>query len=212
MTTRAIELDTILLLAVSAAAGIVFAVSTSHKPSIHYPLPGAQKYQNPISLLAPVPPVKTFSQVSPDGTATLKITATTNKDTTVTYEVIASGTVDKSQRSIYSITLPAADSLSIPFNAWSPDNKRVFILKNRAGGNEAIVINASGLPLVEGEQYLNVATLFAAKKTEYTYQETTGWASETLLIVNTTRQDGSKGPSYWVEIPSKAVIQLSTAF
>lgn len=214
MTARTLEIDTIFLLSISAIAGVVFAVSSNHKPNISYSfsVPVIETSQNPISILNPVPTTKTSSQISPDGTKILKMTTITNKDTTTTYSLIASNSDGQNQQSIYATTLPSTESITIPFNTWSPDNKYVFIQHNILNGSEALVMDASGKPLVQGEQYFNAASLFTAKSTGNTYQEATGWASETLLIINTLQQDGSKGPSYWLEIPSKAIIQLSTQF
>lgn len=214
MTTRAIEMDTIFLLGISAIAGVVFAISSNHKPNISYSfsVPVVQDYQNPISTLSPIPLTKTSSQISPDGTRIIKLTATTNKDTSVTYTFITSDSTNQNQQSIYATTLPNTESISIPFNTWSPDDKYVFIEHNMTNGSEALVMKADGKPIAEGEQYFNVTTLFTAKNTRDVYQETTGWASETLLIINTTGQDGSKSSSYWFEVPSKAIIQLSTEF
>jgi hypothetical protein len=220
MTIRhAIELDTISLLAISAVAGIVFAVYFNHKPNTRYsfslPVMEAQDSTlTPVPSDVPVfaPEVETFSQVSPDGTNKLTMTATANKDASKTYTFTTSDAANTNQKSIYTITLPNTENMGIPFNTWSPDNAYVFLQHNKASSSGAIVMKANGEQLAEGQQYFDVATLFNARNTGNTYQETTGWASETLLIINTTQPDGTKGPSYWLEIPSKAVIPLSTQF
>jgi len=220
MTIRhAIELDTLSLLAISAIAGIVFAAYLNHKPNTRYSfsLPVMQASQDstptPTPSEAPVAPTaEVFSQVSPDGTKKLTMTVITNKDASKTYAFATSDVANTNQQSIYKITLPNTENMGIPFNTWSPDNAYVFLQQNMATSSGAIVMKANGEPIVEGQQYFDVAALFNAQNTGNTYQETTGWASGTLLIINTTQTDGAKGPSYWLEIPSKAIIQLSTPF
>jgi hypothetical protein len=199
--------------------GIVFAAYFNHKPNTRYSfsLPVMQAQDStlsPVPSEAPVfaPEVQTFSQVSPDGTKKLTMTATTNKDAGKTYAFITSDAANANQQSIYEATLPNMENMSIPFNTWSPDNAYVFLGQNTASSSGAIVMKANGEPIVEGQRYFDVAALFKAQNTGNTYQETTGWASETLLIINTMQPDGTKGSSYWLEIPSKAIIQLSTQF
>lgn len=215
-----IEQDTIFLLAVSIIAGIVFAAYFNHKPNIRFSfsLPATQNFQKsaptsaPIPNLSSLPKTETFSEISPDGAKKLVMTVTVNKNKSKTYTFTASGEESASQPSIYSTTLSGRESMSIPFNTWSPDGAYVFLQHNTSSGSGALVIKANGKPLEGGQQYLDVPALFAAKNTGDIYQEATGWASETLLILNTTQLDGGKGPSYWFETPSKAIIQLSTEF
>lgn len=206
-TRRTLELDTFILLAAAAAFGIVFSMYFN-KPNIRVfsLLQGLQESVPTTSPLPPNPKVSTISQTSPDGVKKLTMTITPHMDITKTY-MFFSG-----DKELYNISFPEGDRMSVPFNAWSPDNKYVFLESITATRNAAIVMRADGRPITGNDPYFDVAALFATRNTGYAYQETTGWASETLLIVNTTRPDGSKGPSYWVEIPSKAVIQLATDF
>ncbi|MGH7245827.1 MAG: hypothetical protein ACREGI_02750, partial [Candidatus Levyibacteriota bacterium] len=113
---------------------------------------------------------------------------------------------------IYQTTLAGAENMSVPFNAWSPDDNYIFLQANRASDSGALVMKASGQALADGQQYDNVTTLFNNKQENDAYKQTTGWASETLLIIETTKADGTNGTSYWYEVPSKAVIPLSTQF
>lgn len=219
MTVRhAIELDTLSLLAISAVVGIVFAAYFNHKPNTRYSfsLPVMQVQDStltPTPSAAPAfaPKAEAFSQSSPDGTKKLTMTTTTNQDSSKTYAFTTSDEANN-QQSIYKTTLPGTENMSIPFNTWSPDNNYVFLQQNTASSSGAFVVKTNGEPIVEDQQYLDITALFNARNTGNMYQETTGWASETLLIINTTQPDGSKGPSYWLEVPSKAIIQLSTQF
>lgn len=215
MTTRnQIKQKFLVLLFTSAVAGTVFALYINHKANIRlsFMLPVTANYQNSIATFAPVTKTNTSSQISPDGTNKLTMTVTTNKNKTKTYVFTVSKTGDSVPQQIFNSTLPDTDTMSLPFNSWSPDNAYVFIQQIISGKNGVLIFNANGQPFPVGDKYLDVKTIFTAKNTNNTYDEATGWASETLLIINTLNSDGSKGPSYWFEVPSKAIIRLSTEF
>lgn len=216
--THQIEIESVILFIISAGIGAVFALYLGHKPPTpnKISLPVMQTQANPTAiptptLTPPVPKPQTTSQLSPDGTKLLTMAVTTNKDLANTYTFTTTNADNTNQQTVYTAT-NSAESMSIPFNTWSPDDRYIFLTKNTSAGPEALVVRADGQPLTDTEQNVNAHTLFLAKNTANTYQETTGWASDTLLIMNTTSQDSTKGPSYWLEIPSKAIIQLSTEF
>lgn len=217
MTSRqTIELDTILLISASLMVGFLFSLYFGHKPNTRsFHLPVMQDFQKPTATptptIIPIPTVITQSQTSPDGAKNLTMTIHSNQDGSKIYAFTVSGNTNN-QQLIYTTTLPATENMSIPFNTWSPQNNYFFLQQNTKDSSTALVFKANGQPFPNGENYYNVSTVFGAKNTGNTYQETTGWASETLLIINTTRPDGSKGLSYWFEIPSKAIIQLATEF
>ena len=56
-----------------------------------------------------------------------------------------------------------------------------------------------------------MTSLFEQKKTGYSFKAATGWGSETLLIVTTTKENGTNGPSYWFVIDTRAFLQLIAA-
>lgn len=218
MTKRhLIEIDSVILFILAAGIGVAFAFYTGHKPQFTNKiyLPVMQYLQNPFTpptiTHPPIPQPQVTSQLSPDGTKQLTMMVTTNKDLSKTYTFATSDADGSNRQTIYTST-SITDSIGVPFNTWSPDNKYVFLERHTATGSEALIMKTNGQPITEGEKYFNVAALFTAKNTGNAYQETTGWASETLLIVNSTKQDGSRGPSYWFEVPSKAIIQLFTEF
>jgi|SRR5579872_2938919 len=220
MTTRSIVEIDIASFFMAALVGIIVGMYFNHKPNnkLYLSLPVAKIQQNPNSTLSPIPTVtptpkiETFTQISPNGAKTLTMSIKANKNASKTYTFTTSDSTNTNPQLIYSTTLSSKEGMSIPFNTWSSDNTYVFLEYNKASGNEALVFKADGGELVAGQNYFNVTELFTAKNTGNTYHETTGWASDTLLIVNTTNKDGSKGPSYWFEVPSKAIIQLSTQF
>lgn len=214
MTIRqSIEIDFFSLLVAAAIVGMAFAITSNHapKPRVTFSVPVMQETQNTLPSIDPTPK-EVASQVSPDGTTKITMSAVTNRDLSKTYTFTTSDSLDNNQKTIYTATLPSTDTMTIPFNTWSPDNRYIFLKHASSQKNETLVMRADGAVLPDGDQNDNVTDLFVARNTGETYQDTTGWASETLLIINTTNTDGSKGPSFWEEVPSKAIIELSTEF
>lgn len=219
MTKRhQIEIETLGILIFGSLVGFAFALYSGHRPQLPTAiyLPSMQSKADMLSTLSPTPthpPTKpqVTSQVSPDGTKLLTLAVITNQNNSKTYTFVTSNADGKNQNTTYT-TISSKDSWSIPFNTWSPDNKYLFITHITSSGSEGLVLRTDGKLITETESNLNTRKIFTDKNTGNTYEETTGWASETLLIINTKLADGSKGPSYWLEIPSKGIIQLSSQF
>ncbi len=151
------------------------------------------------------------SQISPDGTKQLIMTVTTNKDTSKMYKFTTANADGTNQQLIYSVIYSSQDTMSIPFDTWSPDDKYIFVTHTSQSGTEALVFQANGQPLDQTIPFLNLSTFFTTKNTGNSYSETTGWASETLLIINAKTHNNSIF-SYWIELPDKAIIPLSSQF
>jgi hypothetical protein len=212
MTIRhQIEVESVTFLFLAGAVGVVFAFYTGYKPNLQnaFSLPVIENLQSPIPTSVPNPQVT--SQLSPDGKKQLTMKITTNEDLSKTYVFTTSNPDGTSQQTIYSATY-TGDSMAIPFNTWSPDNKYVFITHNNPSGKEAIILKANGEAITEQESSINATKLFTTKITDNLYDEATGWASETLLLINTKTVEGKKSTSYWFEVPTKAIISLSTQF
>lgn len=156
-----------------------------------------------------LPQVETASQISPDGSKNLVMKVTPGSEKTKTFEFTTTDSSGGSAKVIYTAGVGESEKFSLPFNTWSPDDKYVFILKN---GNGALVFKADGKPVGKDQTYFDIPAVFSKKVKENVYKETTGWASNTLLIVNSVKPDGSKGLSYWFEVPSQAIVQLSSQF
>lgn len=160
-------------------------------------------------IVTSIPKVDSASQITPDGTRILSMTRTQNSDNTYTYEFVVEDESGANKKQIYTATTPVSENMSIPFNAWSPDNQYVFIQKNT---DDALVFKASGEPVTDGQLFFDIKDTFEEKANTVTPRVITGWASDRLIIVNTFKTDSSIGPSYWFEVPSKAVIRLSSLF
>lgn len=140
-----------------------------------------------------------------DGTKALTM-KTLAEGSTVTYSFYASD----SATPFYKQTLDTNSyTLGIPDNAWSPGEKYVFLEKNGGGVKTDLVFKTDGTAFANGAGYLDAGEIFQAKGTGFNFAGATGWADASLLIVETTKVDGSTGPSYWFELPNGNYIQLS---
>jgi hypothetical protein len=213
--THKIELETLSAVIVAALVSVFFVWHNSQNSQpkfyIASSMPGNASSPTPTVTpsIMPTPQVSTTSQISPDGTKKVIMKVTHNADATQKYEFSTADGSGGNEQPLYTTTLSGSDSISIPFNTWSPDNKFLFLSKNTT---DALVFNASGTPFANGDAFLDIADTFQQRAITNTIAAITGWASPTLIIVNTTTPNNTKGSSYWFEVPSKAIIQLSTQF
>lgn len=205
-----IETESAILLFVAAIAGSVFAFSINHKITSKnvFQLPVIAVLSTPTPTQEPTP--TTFSQVSPDGTKKVIMDVTKYKSSATYVFSITDGSGNNS-KNLYSISLPDGEYMDIPFNTFSPNDAYLFLEHVGKDGTQAYAFAANGTSLGENSQYDNVTQIFNDKQTGNSYITTTGWASDTLLIVNSKTPTGTT-QSYWVELPSKAVIPLATTF
>jgi hypothetical protein len=206
---RKIEIEAIFLIVIAVIVGIIFAVYRNN-----------YRQQFNVSLKTPLmPAVKTTlakitvsSQISPDGTKEVFMKITQNPDNTKTYNFSVVDVGSSDETPIFTRTLDLSKTMLIPFNTWSPDDQYFFVEQNMGNNNGVFAFKANGSPFINDSSYLDVTDLFSKANTGNNFGEATGWASGTLIIINTTQQDNTKGPSYWLEVPSRSVIQLSTQF
>lgn len=140
------------------------------------------------------------SQISPDGAATL--TLKTNGDTV---SIMANDLL------VANIRLSPNERLLLPFNTWSPDDKYFFVQKTGAGSDEYLVMSASGKTFRDGSLELPVAGLFSSAHPDFSLTAVTGWASPTLIVINSTSQSGTPA-SFWLDITTSKFIRLSSYF
>ncbi len=108
---------------------------------------------------------------------------------------------------LFEKTTTPATSISIPINAWTPDDKQLFFIEN---GPEThyYVFKADGASFKNGDKFLDVANFWAKSKNNYAIKNVTGWASGDLLIVETLKPDGTTGPWFWFVTSSRKFLQL----
>jgi len=162
----------------------------------------------PTPTVAFIPTNNTISQISSDGTKKIILKTTQNSDASQSYEL----STNDNGPVIFSKTLPAGESMSIPFNTWSPDNTYFFIKEQTADSSVFIVFRANGEAFADGEAYHSLTDAFAQRATGNIFDDATGWADDGLIIINTKTQDNLQGPSYWFSVANKAIIPLSTKF
>ena len=210
-TLRQVELESIFLISIVAAVSLFFVVqkNSNSQPqlSVASAIPAIS-----VPTEAITSKVSISSQISPDGTKKVVMKVTQNTDNTSTYEFATLDGNGTNEKSIFTKTLDSSSNMTVPFNTWSPDNKYFFIQQNTGDSKSIFAFKENGEAFSDTEQYFDVTDLFKMKETGNNFSEATGWASESLIIINTTKEDKTKGPSYWFEVPSKAILILATEF
>jgi hypothetical protein len=205
--TISLQNGTLVLMALAVVLAVaLFAVFRSKSTT-------TQHLIIPIALLSPTPtPPKTQETVvlSPDGKKTL-IMKEKDEQQGKTYSVYTSEP-EATPTAIFSKTVDYNSSIEIPFNTWSNDNKYVFLKERFASDSAYYVVESTGTPISSDTPYLNISEYFKNRLPLYVLEDVTGWASPTLLVVNTKTLEGNEGPSFWFEIPSHSFIQLSSRF
>ncbi len=171
------------------------------------PLKAASTGEQPIVLLRPTPTAPKES-INLDGSKKLTLKTQRQTDGTTTSIVTASNRDGTDEKTLLTKTLASGASLEL-HNSWAPADAYVFVEERSNGSQRFLVLKSSGEPFAKGEEYLDITALFAARETGYAFRDATGWASETLLIIRTSKEDGTNGPSFWFEVPSRAFIQLA---
>lgn len=145
---------------------------------------------------------------SPDGKVKLVMEKATSGDSTSYSFSVEEADID-TKNEVFSKTVSSEISFEMSPNAWSPDNKYFFIKEKGKNLDNYFVFKKDGESFSEDKQYVDIAPLFAAKNTGYTLTDVTGWASPTLIYLLTKSDSGEQGPTYWLEIPSLAIIRLA---
>lgn len=147
---------------------------------------------------------------SPDGKWKLTMKEEKGKDS-INYTFTAGNTLDGIQNVIFTKNLPLGESMSIPANTFSPDDKYVFLKHTSAVGDNYTALSVTGGP-IKDVQTLDFSSIFASKYEDYKITEATGWGGVNLIVFNTDKTSGGIGPSFWFEVPSGAFTKLSNRF
>lgn len=166
----------------------------------------------PITVITPTPQPNVVQKTevhSPDGTVKVILTSQKQDNETTTYTVMAAKITGENQKYIFNKTGDKETSIVLSQNAWSPDNKYLFVLEKKRDVITALVFKASGDVFANNDAYLDVAPLFMTKNKTLEIANITGWASESLLYVQTKTESLTKGPTFWFDIDSKNFLQLA---
>lgn len=194
----------IIILACLAISGVlVFYILFSRKQT---PQPQNLSY---VPLIAKAQPSQVTTVESPDGKFTLAMKEEKGRETVHKFSI--SGDTPGDQE-IFSKTASSNSTLSIPANAFSPDNKYVFLKEEEPAQTNYFVLTTSGAPIAKDAQTYDISSLFAAKYPNYKITDVTGWGAVNLIIVNVDKNEGGQGPSFWFDVGSKSFIRLTNRF
>jgi len=165
--------------------------------------------------LTPTPetpyPVETTTTDAPDGNKKLILKKEQTK-TGVTYSFSTADRSGANEKMVFKKTAPLNQVLTVPYNTWSPNDTYFFLKETTPTVNNYYVFYTSGKSFSEKSQFINIQELFAQKLPQYAIENVTGWADQTLLIVNTKTEQGRQGPSFWFDLTGNSFLQLGTRF
>lgn len=204
-----------IIVIIVAAATLSFSLVSKQKshPTIVSAIP-------PIPSISPTPiiakkaqaagPILFASRESPEGSKELLMKKEEGNLTTYSFFILDNS--ENLETPLYSTRVNSSQSYSIPYNAWSPDDKYVFIKEDTNAGANYYVFLTSGKPFSDVSPYIEITSLFTQKFPGYKIEDVTGWADPNLLIINTRTETGGFGPSFWFAVSSRSFIQLATRF
>ena len=79
-------------------------------------------------------------------------------------------------------------------------------------GIRFFVLSTTVLSSDQNDQTADITDLFTKKYPDLKIGNVTGWGGVGEIIVNSVKDGGSRGPSFWFEMPSHNIVQLSTRF
>lgn len=210
---KTLQFDALLFLLMGAIAGLFLVSYVKSQPTqfhsnADFSLQTAQPTITPTPTITFEPTTTTNSQISSDGTHQVVLKTTTNQDQSKTYEVSTSD----NGPAIYTQTLGPTENISLPFNAWEPQNNYFYIQEKLDSGPKVLVFNADGSPFGSGQPYLDLTDAYTNYGSSDIYDAATGWAGYDIIVINTKSSDGFQGTSYWYELPYGSIIPLATKF
>jgi len=185
MDKQAFRLLVFVLLSLTIASGFLIFIKKSTYNKV---LADVQLPINP----NPISQTSTSSVTAPDGGQTLIMNLQTSGN-------LKNYTFTSSKLS-FTKTVPSTSTISLPYNAWSPDDNRVFIKED----------TGSQINFYEEPGDINVTNSFIQKFPNYKFQDVTGWAAPTLLVINAN--NGTNDVSFWFDLTSQSFIPLSIRF
>lgn len=214
------ELETFFLIILASAIGLFAAFylrSPRHFQNVNVtaPLPNFIAADSPTPTPTPVPfapKISTTSWLASDGNEKITMKTTVSPQVSSTYAFTVTNINTQTDTPLFVETIPGISSMSIPFNAFSSDDSYLFIKQTLNNQNHYLVFKTSGEPFSDGKIYFDVTPLFANFTSSLTLSDVTGWASPTLLIINTKKPDGGIGTSYWLDVTTRGIIPLATLF
>lgn len=162
-----------------------------------------------MALPSPSPSLVQTAQAA-DGKISLELNQKQGTGTT-TWSLTA-GQDGAGAKKIWSAILPSDTTVSIPFNAVSPDNKYLFLKQAGPDKTGYLALTTSGAPLSPDFETIEFGERFEEKYPEYKITAVTGWGGLNLIVFNTDKIDGGTGPSFWFDLSGHSFIRLSNRF
>jgi hypothetical protein len=193
------------LVAIAALIGLNVYLGRSRQAFLQPSQISPQTYQQTKTIIPPVEASEIKSMDSPDGKLTL-LMKMTKGDNGVAYSFSVSG------KEIFGKTVDPSVSFSIPFNTWSPNGKYVFLKEESTIGTRFFVLSAQVSSSDQNDKTADITDLFTKKYPDLKIKDVTGWGGVNLVIVNSIKNDGKRGPSFCFEMPGRYFTQLSMRF
>ncbi len=177
-------------------------------PTVSGTVPRADTRFYPLQLIETV-----NSARSSDGVHTLTLKKVKSERSTK-YTATVSKKDDGQVVEIFVLEVNPATDISIPYNAWSPNNEYIYFVTTEGPGKEKKyhVYRAEGDLFASDTKTIEVSSRFYEEVKDHIMTDVTGWGSYGTLIINTDTLQGEHGPSYWYDVPSDTVTRLSIRF
>lgn len=189
------------------ALGVVELKKQSDAKVVQNQTPAPEPTETP----APVINEKFAEAVSPDGKKTLAMVATKDQLGDKYTLTLLTEKSDEPEV-VYQELFSSGAVVELPFNAFSPEGKYIFLKQTNQNGTTYLTIPISKGFETGVRPVTNVSEIFYSKYSDYVITDVTGWGGVSLLVVNTNKVQGDKGPSFWFEASTGRFYKLTTRF
>ena len=162
-----------------------------------------------------IPQSKTSSWEASDGQQQITMRENGINTPIHTYQFFVSPpnvNISSNTKPFFTATTSAKTTFSIPFNAFSPNDQYLFLQEKSPNETKYLLFNSSGQPFTNGNLYEDIGVLFKNYTSSYILSDVTGWASDTLLVIETQDGNGNPSKSFWFDVTNFSFIPLATRF
>lgn len=216
MDTIKHEFETILITMLASIAALFFLYQYNYNNgfNVSVALPDVINFlPTPTPTPTPVPTTDYASQISSDGKLKITMKSVTDSGRIRDYSFSVSSMEEGAgPLPVFYESVNNNVEFFIPFNTISAGNKYLFLQEINKGKSSFLVFATSGEAYNENQKYLNVSSLFGEYNSGYNLFNVTGWEAGPLLIIQTKADDGSWGPSFWLDVTNRSFYRLSTKF
>lgn len=213
MVTKRQKIEMVILVIVTTIVSLLVLLKRDNSNTRTFAATLPSQLASPEPTLVVPGSIEIVSSDSSDGEKNL-IMNKVNTGQYIIRSVFTSDASDDSKKLLLTKTHLTSQTVDVtlPYNAWSPDNKYVFLKETTGNQVRYNVYSILEKPFTNNTTSVTINDLFSAKYPSYTITDVTGWAAPNLLLVNTATEDGKIGPSFWFDITDLSFIQLATHF